>query len=255
MKRWENIYKPLPAIGFLAFLILFWEIIARITEIPTYILPMPTDIVRALSQNAALLFLHSQATLLAALSGLGIAVVLSVVIAYVMDKIEIIKKMFYPLLVISQTIPIIAIAPIMIIWFGFGYLPKILTVVLVCFFPLTVSITEGLKKVEKEDIEVLKVIGAKTRQIFWHIQLPAILPFFFSGLKISVTYSVMAAVIGEWLGGNRGIGVFMIRSMHTYNISNLFSAILVVVVLSVILFKVTEFISWLVMPWERKEES
>lgn len=162
--------------------------------------------------------------------------------------------MLYPLLVVSQTIPIVALAPIMMIWFGLGIAPKVFTVALVCFFPLSINITEGLANTSRDEIELLKVMGGTPMQIFKHIQLPSTLPYFFSGLKISATYSVMGAVIGEWLGGNKGLGVYMIRSMHTYNVSNLFAGIIVVVVLSIIFFKVIELISWVTMPWDRKGE-
>lgn len=253
MKRWVNTGKKWLAVLFLVFLLVIWEMLARFYEVPVYILPMPSVIAEALFASRNLLLFHTQATMTAALSGLALAVVLAVVIAYLMNSVKVVKDMLYPLLVISQTIPIIAIAPVMIIWFGFGYLPKILTVVLVCFFPMTVNITEGLRNVDRENTELLQTLGAGSLQIFRHNQLPSVLPFFFSGLRISVTYSVMASVIGEWLGGNKGLGVFMIRSMHTYNTAALFAAIVVVVMISMLLFIVTNSIARQVMPWEKVE--
>ncbi len=235
-------------------LLILWELSGRLLNIPEYILPLPLSIMKAFAENFSLLLSHGKYTVIAALSGLLVAVFFSLIISYFMDKFKPIKKTLYPLLVISQTIPIVALAPIMMIWFGLGIAPKVFTVALVCFFPLSINITEGLANTSKDEIELLKVMGGTPAQVFQHIQLPSVLPYFFSGLKISATYCVMGAVIGEWLGGNKGLGVYMIRSMHTYNVSNLFAGIIAVVVLSIVLFKVIELISWVTMPWERKGE-
>lgn len=239
---------------FIIILLLIWEVAGRFFEVREYILPLPSSIVDAFYNNFSLLLSHSKYTIIAALLGLIAAILFALILSYLMNKIKLIKKIFYPLLVISQTVPIVALAPIMMIWFGLGLAPKILTVALVCFFPLSINITEGLSKTSKEEIELLNVMGASSWQIFSNIQMPSVLSYFFSGLKISATYSVMGAVIGEWLGGNKGLGVYMIRSMHTYNVSNLFAGIITVVFLSIIFFKVIELISWLMMPWDRKKE-
>lgn len=239
---------------FITVILILWELSGRLLNIPEYILPLPISITKALIGNFSLLLSHGKYTVLAALMGLLAAVLFALIISYFMDKFQPIKKMLYPLLVVSQTIPIVALAPIMMIWFGLGIAPKVFTVALVCFFPLSINITEGLANTSRDEIELLKVMGGTPMQIFKHIQLPSTLPYFFSGLKISATYSVMGAVIGEWLGGNKGLGVYMIRSMHTYNVSNLFAGIIAVVVLSIIFFKVIELISWVTMPWDRKGE-
>lgn len=235
-------------------LLIVWEAAGRFSNVPEYILPMPSSITRALINNYDLLIIHGKYTLMAALLGLFTAILFSALISFAMNKWAGIKKAFYPLMVISQTIPIIALAPVIMIWFGLGFFPKILTVALVCFFPLTVNITEGLGETPREEKELMEVMGAGPLEIFKHLQLPSTLPYFFTGLKISATYSVMGAVIGEWLGGNKGIGVYMIRSMHTYNVSNLFAGIIVVILLSIMLFKFVELISRIFMPWDRKEE-
>ncbi|MDD4343853.1 MAG: ABC transporter permease [Eubacteriales bacterium] len=239
---------------FITVILILWELSGRLLNIPEYILPLPISITKALVGNFPLLLSHGKYTVLASLMGLLAAVFFALIISYFMDKFQPIKKMLYPLLVVSQTIPIVALAPIMMIWFGLGIAPKVFTVALVCFFPLSINITEGLANTSRDEIELLKVMGGTPVQIFKHIQLPSTLPYFFSGLKISATYSVMGAVIGEWLGGNKGLGVYMIRSMHTYNVSNLFAGIIAVVVLSIIFFKVIELISWVTMPWDRKGE-
>lgn len=258
MKRWVNISRfPLgisPSFWFLLLLILIWEVTIKLIKLPEYILPAPTSIGIALVNNSQLLLLHTKTTFLTAIVGLLISILIALLISIMMNKVNFVKKVLYPLLIISQTIPIIALAPLMIIWFGLGILPKILIVALVCFFPITVSLVNGLDNVDSELIELMKVMGAGPVLIFTTVQFPSVLPYFFSGLKISATYSVMGAVIGEWLGASTGLGIYMTRAMHSFNTSNLFAAILIVVLLSIVLFKATELLAWISMPWNRKEE-
>lgn len=253
MKRLRNTKASWSSWLFLCLLIILWEGTARLTLIPEYILPLPSSIGRALIASKSLLFEHTKSTLYAALLGLFLAIVIAFLLGFVMHRIKTIKNIIYPLLVVSQTVPIIALAPIIMIWFGLGLLPKVLIVALVCFFPLVINIVEGLANVDQDLIELMQVMGAGTGHIFKNIQLPAILPYFFSGLKISTTYSIMGAVLGEWLGGNSGLGVYMVRTMHTFSTSNLFAAILVVVILSFGLFKTVELMERLFMPWKKYE--
>jgi len=254
MKKWGNTGANLPPLVFLILLIAIWEITGRAFNIPDHILPAPSSIGKALLNNMPLLWLHTKMTFIAASVGLVLAVIVALALSVLMNRVEIIKRIFYPLLVISQTVPIIALIPIMIIWFGFGLLPKILVVILVCFFPLSVNLTEGLENVDGELIDLLKVMKAGPWRIFKSVQLPSVLPYFFSGLKISATYSVMGAVIAEWLGARAGLGIYMTRAMHSYSYSSFFAAIFIVVLLSMSLFKLTELLAWLSMPWNRIKE-
>jgi len=251
MKRLVNTEGSLPPLIFLSFLIILWEVIARVRAVPEYILPLPSSIAEAVVKNYPLLITHSSATIYAATIGLALAIVIALFLGVLMHRFKKIKKIIYPLLVASQTIPIIALAPIIMIWFGLGLLPKVLIVALVCFFPLVINIAEGLANVDQDLLELMQVMGANTWETFKNIQLPSILPYFFSGLKISATYSVMGAVIGEWLGGNSGLGVYMLRTMHTFSTSSLFAAILMVVVLSFGFFKLVELMERIFMPWKK----
>ncbi|MGI6226078.1 MAG: ABC transporter permease [Peptococcales bacterium] len=250
MKRLPNIEGNLPSLIFLLFSIILWEAMARVMAIPEYILPLPTSIGKAFASNYPLLLIHSKASLFAAVTGLFLAIIVALILGLLMHKLRVIKTILYPLLVVSQTIPIIALAPVIMIWFGLGLLPKVLIVALVCFFPLVINITDGLVNVDEDLTELMQVMGAGSWDTFKNIQLPSILPYFFSGLKISATYSVTGAVIGEWLGGNNGLGVYMVRTMHTFSTSNLFAAILVVIILSFGLFKLVELMEKFFMPWK-----
>jgi len=244
----KNIY---PSLLLITFFLAAWEIICRWANIPASRVPSPLLIGKCLVADFPLLMSHLHATMYAVSVGLLIAIFLSLILSISMNRWLWLKQALYPLLIISQTIPIIALAPLLLILFGFGITNKIIVVVLVCFFPLSVNLVEGLEQVDNEMINLLRIMQAKPITILQNVQLPSVLPFFYSGLKISVTYSVMGAVIAEWLGGRAGLGIYILRSLHTYRAGNAFAAILVVVTVSLMLFKLTEFAAWISMPWER----
>lgn len=252
MRKWGNIGDKLIPIAFIVSLIILWEMIIIVYRIPKYILPAPSVIIDALINNRQVLWEHTKTTILEASIGFFIATIFAVFIAGLMNKYGILKKIIYPILVISQTVPIIALAPLFMIWFGFGILPKIIIVVLVCFFPIAVSVIEGLATVDKDLINLMKVMGASPFQIFMKVQLPATLPAFFSGLKIAATYSIMGAVIAEWIGAKSGLGVYMTRTMSSFNIEALFADIFIVVLLSMGIFRFIEWIGKKIMPWNEK---
>lgn len=237
---------------FIVVVILVWESIIYIAQFPRWIMPAPSDILRTLPQMLPLLLMHSQYTLVAALTGFAAAIVVALLLAVAMDAWTWLRQGLYPLLVISQTIPIIAVAPLFIIWFGYGLLPKVVVVGLVCFFPVVVSVSQGLEAADRDMVNLLKVMGASNWQIIKEVRLPAALPSFFAGLKIAATYSIMGAVIGEWLGASKGLGVFMTRAMHSFQLAKVFSAILIIALLSVILFILVELVALKVMPWHYK---
>lgn len=250
-KRLRNIGNSLAPAAFLVFLGCLWEAAVRALDIKGYLLPAPSAIWIALVRRFSLIMQHSQATLLEAVLGLGASIVVALILAVLLNRFALLKRLLYPVFVISQTIPIIALAPVMMLWFGLGTLPKVLIVILVCFFPIVVSITEGLGAVDQDLINLMRVMGANNWKILTAVQFPAALPPFFAGLRIAATYSVMGAVIGEWLGGNQGIGVFMMRAMHSFQTDSLFAAISVVVALSILVFLAVEGMARLVMPWQR----
>lgn len=249
MKKSENIGDKIISISFFAILIFVWEVVARLGVVPTYILPAPTRIIKILFINLPILKEHIIVTSLEALVGFTISIIFAIVISMVMDSIPIIKKAVYPLIITSQTIPIITIAPLFAIWFGFGYLPKIVIVVLVCFFPITISLLEGLASVEEDLLNLIKSMGASKFEIYKIVKLPAAMPNFFSGLRISGTYSIMAATIGEWVGGKNGLGVYMLRVKHSFATDKVFAVIIIITLLSVSILKIIKVIEKKCMPW------
>ncbi|MDD2499064.1 MAG: ABC transporter permease, partial [Desulfitobacteriaceae bacterium] len=240
-------YKP--AVLFVGILLILWQWAVGFFHFPSYILPAPSEIVQALLESFSLIISHAKVTVLEAALGFGAAVLLAVTLALLMDSILWVKKALYPLLVISQTIPIITVAPLFLIWFGYGVLPKVIVVTLVCFFPIVISLLDGLAAVDEELTNLLRTIGAGKKYIFTNVKLPGAMPSFFSGLKIASAYSIMGAVIVEWLGASKGIGVFMIRSQHSFLLDKVFAGIVVITVLSLGVFSVIKFLERLLMPW------
>ena len=239
----------------LFFLLTSWELVVHFYHIVPWILPSPSLILSSIFQQRRVLWMHTQITLLETIIGFFIAIFFSFILAFLMDSIPWIKKALYPLLIISQTIPIITIAPLLIIWFGYDLAPKVFVVILVCFFPITINLLHGLESADPEAISLLKIMGANRFQIFRFIKLPSSLPGLFAGLKISATYSIMGAVIGEWLGAKNGLGEYMRRSMRSFSIANTFAAIVVITILSFIFLIIIQLIEYWKMPWNRKRSS
>ena len=234
---------------FFIVLLLIWETISRFEIFPPFILPSPSSIIVSLVTNFTSMQYDILITLYEAAVGFIIAIILSVVIAIAMDSIIGFKKTIYPVLIISQTIPIIIIAPLFIIWFGYGYAPKIIIVTLICFFPITISLLQGLIAVDKELVDLLRSMGSNKLQIYKFVKIPSAMPSFFSGLKIAATYSIMGATIGEWVGGKNGLGVYMIRAKQAFETDRVFAAIIIIVILSILLLKLIEFAEKKNMPW------
>lgn len=236
---------------FFAAIIIIWEIISRTGIFPLYILPAPSGVIASLIKDFKSMSGHIVITLYETVVGFCIAVIFSIFVAILMDAVSSVKKTVYPLLIVSQTIPIIILAPLFIIWFGYGYLPKIIIVVLICFFPVAISLLQGLATADKELIDMVRSMGAGKYSIYRFVKIPSAMPGFFSGLKIAATYSIMGATIGEWVGGKDGLGVYMIRAKHSFATDKVFAAITVITMLSIIFLKIIEFAEKKYMPWLR----
>ncbi len=245
----KNIKNRFYPIVFFIAIILVWEGISRLGILPPYVLPAPSSIVVSLVVNFTSMSNDIVITLLEALIGFIIAILLSVIMAILMDSIISIKKTIYPVLIVSQTIPIIILAPLFIIWFGYGYTPKVVIVILICFFPITISTLQGMATVDKELIDLLRSMGASKFQVYKFVKIPSATPNFFAGLKIAATYSIMGATIGEWVGGKDGLGVYMIRAKQSFATDRVFAAIIIIVILSILLLKIIEFTENKYMPW------
>jgi putative hydroxymethylpyrimidine transport system permease protein len=232
--------------------VLLWQSIVSIFRVPGYLLPSPSATLTAIVNDAPLLGRHAGVTIVETLAGLGLALILGVAAALTMHRSKVLRDLIYPHLVLSQAVPLIAIAPMILIWFGLGTLSKILVVAFVCFFPLTVNTYEGFRAVDPSYAELLDTFGATWLDRYRHLYVPATLPGILAGAKIAATYSVLGAIVGEWLGGSLGLGVYMTRAQQSFRTDRLFGAILIVMVLSFALFKAVDGIGFVLTPWLRR---
>ena len=253
-KRLHSITSKLPAAAALCLLILLWQFLYQSGAVPAYMLPSPIQVVKALFTDLPTILRHAVVTLQEAFYGLCIGVVLAFVMATLMDHFRILNKALYPIMIITQTIPTIAIAPLLVLWMGFYMAPKITLVVITTFFPITVGLLDGYKSVDKDSIDLMRAMGASKVQIFFHVKLPAALPQFFSGLKISASYAVVGAVISEWLGGFEGLGVYMTRVSKAYAFDKMFAVIIFIVIISLLLMFTVNLIKTISLPWLRVEK-
>jgi putative hydroxymethylpyrimidine transport system permease protein len=221
----------------IAVFLIGWEAVCRLLAIPPFILPPPSAVVRSLWElRESLLGLHLWATLKEVLIGLLISVLFGVLLALAMNMSRIVERLVYPYIVISQTIPIIALSPVFILWFGYDLSGKIAVTILFTFFPIVVNTYDGLRATDKDMLSLLKTMGANRLQIFTKLQLPSSLPHFFSGLKVAATYSVAGATIGEWLGASEGLGYFGRRASGNFQAPALFASVLLLSMLGMLLF-------------------
>ncbi|PAV29360.1 ABC transporter permease [Virgibacillus profundi] len=229
-----------------------WEVGAQIYN-KSYILPAPTDILLKLWELKGILLLeHLPATLLIMVIGLAISLLIGGGLAIWMNKSQLLEKTFYPIIITSQTIPIIALAPIFVLWFGYSIWSKVVVTVLITFFPITVSTFDGLRSSDKDMKELLFTMGASKRDIFFKLDIPTALPSFFSGLKVAVTLSVIGAAIGEWLGAQAGLGYFSRRMMTQFDGAGVFAPILLLSIVGVSLFLFVTSIEKYFLKWRNR---
>ncbi len=213
-------------------LIILWEVSVDKFSIPSYILPSPQDIYTEFVNDWQVLAMHSRVTLLETLIGLSISVVISLFIGMIMDFVPLIKKCFQPIMYVTQMIPTITIAPLLVIWFGFGIKSKVLCVILTCFFPMLINFMDGMDSIDRDLLNLFKIMKADRFKTFFHLKFPMAMDKFFTGLKISSTYAFVAATVAEWLGGSAGLGVYMVRAKSSYALDKVFACTILVVIFS-----------------------
>lgn len=253
-KKWTSITNKLASPLLLILLILLWQAAVDLRWIPRYLLPSPTDVIAAFFSDFFNLMIQAGFTLQETFLGMLIGVCLAFLTAVAMDRFEFFYHALYPILVITQTIPTIAIAPLLLIWMGFGIAPKVVLVVIVCYFPISVSLLDGFRSVDPDTVRLMKTMGSSRLQIFRYVKFPASLSRFFAGLRISTTYAMVSAVVAEWLGGTNGLGVYMTRVRKAYAYNNMFAVILLTSIISLLLMKAVDLLQKFCMPWEKSEK-
>ncbi len=248
-RRW---WPPLLSV---AVIVLVWEAYVRLADLDPVTLPAPSRVLGALWDFRETAVGHLVPTLVEALVGCALSVVLAIAAAIALDRWEPVRRAIEPLLVTSQTIPVVAIAPLFVIWFGFGLLPKVLIVVLVTFFPVTIALLDGFGRVEPEAMDLLRSMGATARQTFEKVRWPSALPSLFTGLRISVVYAVIGAIFGEYVGATNGLGIWMQLSQNSFRTDLVFAAILLTAVVSLALYVAVGVVERLVIPWSAARRS
>jgi ABC-type nitrate/sulfonate/bicarbonate transport system permease component len=242
-------FRHLPALVIPILIIAVWELYTQLADVDATVLPAPSRILRELWEYRDLAWEHGRQTLLETVVGFSASIFFAVACAVIMDQSSWVRRSLYPMMVASQTIPIIAIAPLMIIWFGFGLLPKVLVIILVTFFPIVVALLDGFASTEPEAMNLLRTMGAAKRQIFLHVRLPTAMPYFFTGVRIAATYGIVAAIFAEYVGAYTGLGIWMQTSKNAFRTDLVFAAILITAVLSILLFLLVHVVARFTIPW------
>lgn len=244
-----------PPLLLIGLLLLVWEVLVRSLAVPDWLLPPPSQIGGTLVANLAVLQGHVAATLYVTFLGLGLAFVVGFGLAFAIDASPLLRRTLYPILVISQTIPIVAIAPLLVVGFGFGALPKVLVVALVTFFPIVVSTVDGLDAADRDMVRLLRSMGAGYWSLLRWLRLPAALPAVFSGVKIATTYSIIGAVLAEWIGASAGLGVYIARSLRAFRTDQVFVGALVTSLLTLVFVGSVAALERALTAWRKGESS
>jgi NitT/TauT family transport system permease protein len=245
-RKLGNVALPL---GLLAAVVFAWWAGVKLFGIPEYLLPSPGAVAERFSKDYDLLFRHAGATLSVILIGFGVSVVVGLGLALLVVLYPIAERMVMPLIVGSQTIPKVAIAPLFVVWLGFGLAPKVAVTFLIAFFPVVISAVTGLKSVENDMLDLVRSMGARTWKEVWKVRLPTALPQIFSGFRIAITSAVVGAIVAEFVGSDSGLGYLLLTSTATLDGSLVWSALLMLVAIGIALFVAVVKIERLVIPW------
>jgi ABC-type nitrate/sulfonate/bicarbonate transport system permease component len=231
-------------------LLVAWQLYCTLANVPSLVLPSPLRVLEQGWANRESIWQNTVPTLQETLMGFAVSLVIAWLLATAIHFWKPVKSAVYPLLIVSQTIPIMAIAPLLVIWFGFGLFPKIVVVVLVTFFPITVALVQGFASADADSERLLRSMGAKRLQRFFALEVPQALPSFFTGLRISITFAVIAAIFAEYVGATHGLGIYMLMQKNAARTDLVLAAVVVTAIVSLLLFALTLVVERLVLPWE-----
>jgi len=241
--------RVLPPLLLLVIVILIWQWVASLVDPLT--LASPVDTWKALKDDHTLLLDEAWVTLKEVVLGLAISIVLGVLLAIVMHLIRPLREAAYPLLVASQAIPILVLAPLFILAFGYGIGPKLAIVTLICFFPIVVNMLDGLRSVDPDLLKLMRSLGASRRMVLWKAELPSSLPFLFSGIRIAATVSVIGAVFGEWAGADHGLGRLVLLANNQLQTPRVYAGTVLLTLMAIALFAIVSVVERLAIPWKR----
>lgn len=252
--KYPSITSKIWSCSAILLILLIWQGVSMAGLVESFMLPAPLSVAKTFVAEFPTLLMHSRITLAEAFAGLALGVATGFVMAVLMDRFDRLYQAFYPLIVLTQTVPTVAIAPLLVLWFGYEMAPKVILIVITTFFPITVGLLTGFKAADPDAISLLRAMGAGRMQIFRYIKLPGAMGQFFSSLRISASYAVVGAVISEWLGGFGGLGVYMTRVKQAFAFDKMFAVIFLISAISLLLMWIVEQVQKLAMPWERIRE-
>jgi len=251
-RKSQNITNKIWSCSAIVVILIVWQAVCSLGWIDSFMLPSPIQVVQAFIKEFPTLMEHSLVTLAEAFWGLTLGITLGFIMAVLMDQFEAVYKAFYPLIVLTQTVPTVAIAPLLVLWFGYEMTPKVILIVITTFFPIAVGLLNGFRSADKDSIHLLRAMGAGRWQIFRYIKLPGAMSQFFAGLRISASYAVVGAVISEWLGGFSGLGVYMTRVKKAFSFDKMFAVIFLISIISLLLMKGVDYLQKVCMPWDKE---
>lgn len=226
-----------------------WELVVRAFDIKEYVLPTPSAIVSEAVRSADVLLPNLRVTVEEMLLGFGLAAAVGIGLGILIASSAVFRRGIFPLVIASQTVPVIAIAPVLVIWFGYDILPRVLVTALIAFFPLTVNTVSGLRAVDPELIRLFRSLNASRLQIFRKLTFPSGLPYVFAGLKVAATLSVIGATVGEWVGANRGLGYQIVTDTAQLETTRVFASILLLSLSGIVLYLIVAGLEWVCLPW------
>jgi putative hydroxymethylpyrimidine transport system permease protein len=245
----------LPPLLLLVALLVVWEVAVRLADVPDYVLPAPSEVAGALAANIGVVAGHTLATVTTAGIGLLVGTAVGTGLALAMAASAVVRAALYPLVVVSQSIPMVVLAPLFVVWLGFGPLPRVLVVALVSFFPVAVATTTGLTTADRDQVDLVRAMGGDRRDVTRHVLVPGALPSVFTGLKVAASYAMFAAVVGEWIGASSGLGLYLERSRASFATDQMFAAVVVIALVSVALVGVVFALERAAAPWRVAERA
>jgi len=242
----------LPPLALTIVVLVFWEAAIRLFKVPTFVLPAPSAIVVSLIESRAALLVAAKATAIEVLFGFILAAVVGIAVALVIVRFERFGRALYPLVVLFQTVPKVALAPIFILWFGYDLAPKILLIVVIAFFPVAIDMLAGLQSVEPSFVALMRSVGASKTEILRRVRIPHSLPHLMAGLKVAITFSVIGAIVGEFAGASAGLGYMIQFASTQLDTPLVFAALVVVSILGLVFYYLVELAERLLVPWAPK---
>ena len=254
MTRWweRSLAGWLLPVGVIAGLLSIWEVAVRVRQTPTWLLPPPSAIGRAMVRDRALLLEHGLATAGATALGFGLALVAGLVLGAAMAGSPLLARTIVPLVVGSQAVPVVAVAPLLVIWFGYGLAPKVLVTALIAFFPIAIAWGDGLRRADPEALALVTAFGAGRWRRFRLVAGPGALPALWSGARVGASVAVIGAVFGELVGSSRGLGYLMTRSTATFQTDRVFGVIVALAIVAMGLYGLVAMAERLTTPWRRR---